>query len=119
MAHETTQIGSGVNPVTTFPATELRVDDDRKNKHQQKEHGSRQTKQSTADPTAIVKELNETMKMINTRVSFSVDKATKRTVVKVIDADTQKVIRQIPADEMLHIAAQINRLLGILVDDIG
>jgi flagellar protein FlaG len=117
MTQETTQIGGGVNPVGTLNSAETRVNDERK--PGQKESGSSTARKGPIDPDVIVKELNETMKMINTRVSFSVDRATKKTVVKVVDTDTGKIIRQIPTEEMLHISAQISRLLGIIVDDMG
>ena len=45
---------------------------------------------------------------------FSVDKDTGRTIVKVTDANTQEVIRQIPAEEVLKLAKEIDRMQGIL-----
>jgi len=65
---------------------------------------------------AIVKELNEAVHVINTNLSFSVDQPTGETVIKVINADTKEVIRQIPAEEMLRVAARIKDLLGVLYD---
>jgi len=76
-------------------------------------------KLSSQQVDALVKELNDTIRIINTRLSFSVDKVTKKTVVKVMDADTQEVIRQIPPEEMLRIAARITELLGVLFDEKG
>lgn len=45
---------------------------------------------------------------------FSVDHDTGRTVVKVTDANTQEVIRQIPAEEILQLAKEIDRMQGLL-----
>ena len=64
----------------------------------------------------LVKELNEAMKVINTAISFSVDKATGKTVITVTDADTKQVIRQIPSEEMMRVAERISQLLGVLFD---
>jgi flagellar protein FlaG len=36
-------------------------------------------------------------------------------VVKVVDTETDQVIRQIPSEEMLAIARNIDRLQGLLV----
>ena len=47
-------------------------------------------------------------------LKFSVDHDTGRTIVKVTDANTQEVIRQIPADEVLKLAKEIDRMQGLL-----
>jgi flagellar protein FlaG len=65
---------------------------------------------------AVVKELNDAIKIINTSISFSVDKVTGKTVIKVSDADTKQVIRQIPSEEMMRVAERITQLLGVLFD---
>jgi flagellar protein FlaG len=65
---------------------------------------------------AIVKELNEAMRIINTSITFSVDKPTGKTVIRVMDADTKQVIRQIPSEEMMRVAERITQLLGVLFD---
>lgn len=65
----------------------------------------------------LAKELNDAVKMFNTNISFSVDKDTGKTVIKVIDADTDEVLRQIPPEDALRIAAHMKELMGILYDD--
>jgi flagellar protein FlaG len=64
----------------------------------------------------VVTDLNESMQSINTSISFSIDSATKKTVIKVSDAATGKVIRQIPQEDMLRIAAHLSELVGLLYD---
>jgi flagellar protein FlaG len=64
-----------------------------------------------------VDELNEAMQTVGTALSFSVDKETGRTVVKVLDSKTGEVIRQIPAEEMVRIQQRIAKLMGVLFDD--
>ena len=64
----------------------------------------------------VVADLNRTMSLTNTKLSFSVDKASKQTVVKVLNSETQEVIRQIPSDEALKIAQHVQSLMGILYD---
>ena len=68
------------------------------------------------DAGTIVKELNDAVQIINTNLSFSVDEPTGKTVIKVINADTKEVIRQIPPEDMLRVAARIKDLLGVLFD---
>jgi len=43
-------------------------------------------------------------------VNFSVDNDSKDVVIKVVDAETQKVIRQIPSEDMLAISKRIKSL---------
>jgi flagellar protein FlaG len=46
---------------------------------------------------------------------FSVDKDSGRTVIKVVDSETGKVIRQIPPDEVLSIAKHLADSSGMLL----
>lgn len=73
-------------------------------------------KLSKEEITALVEELNKAMQMVGTTLAFYVDEHTKKTVVKVLDAQTHEVIRQIPPEQMLEISQKISELMGILVD---
>lgn len=48
-------------------------------------------------------------------LQFSLDEDSGRTVVKVVDASTKEVIRQIPSEEILAIAKALDRLQGLLI----
>ncbi|HEY9186568.1 MAG TPA: flagellar protein FlaG [Bacteroidota bacterium] len=65
----------------------------------------------------LAKQLNEDLKIFNTRVSFSIDDKTKKTVVKIIDSSNNEVIKQVPPDYLLKISQRISELLGLLVDE--
>lgn len=54
-----------------------------------------------------VQNLNDYVQNTKRELNFSVDEQTGKTVVKVIDFETKKLIRQIPADEILHLAQRI------------
>lgn len=54
--------------------------------------------------------LQELSQLKGWSVNFSIDQDLKETVVKVIDTDTKKVIRQIPSEDMLALAKRINEL---------
>ncbi|MGZ8289031.1 MAG: flagellar protein FlaG [Telluria sp.] len=62
-----------------------------------------------------VETINQTMKTLAPSLEFSIDTDSKRTVVKVIDQDTQEVIRQMPTVEALEIAKALDRLQGLLI----
>ena len=65
---------------------------------------------------SIVQELNTAMQSFTSDLEFSIDNTTKQTVVKVIDTNTNQVIRQIPSEEMLRVSQRIAELLGVLYD---
>ena len=49
-------------------------------------------------------------------VRFETDDATHQLVVKVVDSKTQKVIRQVPAEEMLGLREALSKYEGNFVD---
>jgi len=49
-------------------------------------------------------------------VRFENDDRAKEMVVKIVDSETQKVIRQVPAEELLGMKAALAELQGNLVD---
>jgi len=49
-----------------------------------------------------------------TSLRFSVDKTTGKTIVSVVDAQTQEVVRQIPAEEIMKMARALDRMQGLL-----
>ena len=46
---------------------------------------------------------------------FLVDEDTGRTVVKIVDRETDEVIKQIPSEEMMRIAKALDNLQGLLL----
>lgn len=64
----------------------------------------------------VATDLNQMMGMTNTKLSFSVDRASNKMVVSVVDSETQEVIRQIPSEDAIKVAQHIHGLMGILYD---
>lgn len=66
---------------------------------------------NVADATQLkeaVTKLNNYVQNVQRNLSFSVDKDSGQTVVKVYDVQTNELIRQIPSDESLKLAASIS-----------
>ena len=59
--------------------------------------------------------INKALEQSDQSLRFSVDHDTGITVVKVVDSNTDEVIRQIPSDEVIAISRSIDRLQGILL----
>ncbi len=70
---------------------------------------------STAELKQAVETINKSLKPIASGVQFSTDQDTGRTLVKVIDTETQAVLRQIPSQEVLAISKALDKLQGIVI----
>ncbi len=56
----------------------------------------------------LAQRLREYTQSMNRRVEFTVDEESGYTVIKVVDPETQKVIRQIPAEVTLRLARHLD-----------
>lgn len=72
---------------------------------------------SHEDKAGIVKQLNKTLEAFDTHVSLSVDEVSHQNVIRVVDSQTGKVIRQIPSEQLLKISQRITELLGVIYDE--
>lgn len=70
---------------------------------------------SHQDLQQAVKVMNDFVGTLNNSLNFTVDGETGKTVVKVMDMQTNEVIKQIPSEEMLAMAHAIDKLKGLLV----
>jgi flagellar protein FlaG len=52
----------------------------------------------------------------NSEVHFSIDEDSGRSVVKVVDTETQKVLRQFPSEQSLEIGKNLGKLKGMLIN---
>ena len=69
------------------------------------------------DVEGMVEALKDFSETLQTKLNFSVDDGTNSIVVKVIERDTDKVIRQIPPEEMLELQEKMQDLTGFLLND--
>jgi flagellar protein FlaG len=56
------------------------------------------------------------MSSLGVNLKFHIDEKTDIVQVEVRDPETQKLIRKIPADEMLELAASIEKMVGLFLD---
>jgi len=65
-------------------------------------------------------ELEEAVKKLNALVSqattimFSLDEESGRTIIRVVDTETQTLLRQIPNEEALAMSRNMDRLQGLI-----
>ena len=64
-----------------------------------------------------VDKVNQKIVPSKTRCEFSYHEDTKRVSIKVIDQNTEEVIREIPPEETLDMLSKMWELAGILIDE--
>jgi flagellar protein FlaG len=65
---------------------------------------------------AAVQSANAYVQSVASKLQFSLDQDSGRTVVKVVDTETEEVLRQFPSEEMLSISKSIDRMQGLLIN---
>lgn len=68
-----------------------------------------------ASLVTAVNKLNEFVAPALQTVEFAIDEQSERMVVKVIDTETKKVLRQIPNDEVLAMSKTLDKLQGLVI----
>ena len=88
---------------------------DGSNNQNEVKNQDRKVAKSTIDST--ISETNSKIKMSNTQLQYSIDEETQRISIKIIDKDTDKVIREVPPEETLEAIKKIWEIAGIIVDE--
>lgn len=83
-----------------------------KQKNEEKEHYI--SEKAVVD---AIEKANKALVMTKTQLEFSIHEKTKEIMVKVIDANTKEIIREIPPEKILDMVAKMLELSGILVDE--
>jgi flagellar protein FlaG len=103
------------NPVQDVLLKEARVLPERQPR--QVELPAEPQKVSRQDIEKQAKMLEQTFLAFNRRVVLSVNDQINQVIIKVVDAETDKVIKEIPAEEIQHLIARIKETIGLLVDE--
>jgi len=69
------------------------------------------------DVEEVVKNLNSITKNFNEKVQFSFHDKTNRIIIKVINSDTNEVVREIPAKYSLKLLEHFQEYLGLFIDE--
>lgn len=75
--------------------------------------------QQQPEPEQVQKAVESMKQLIEAKapnsLAFSIDDSTGKTIVKITDAETGEMIRQIPSEEMLEIARSLDKMQGMLL----
>mgnify|MGYP001774319540 CR=1 FL=1 len=64
-----------------------------------------------------VEALNEVMTLLERGINFEVDRDMDRTIIKVVDRETDEVIKQIPSEDLLKVIDHMQEMQHLLFDD--
>jgi len=74
------------------------------------------TESKAIDVKEAVEKINEFVQSQQKYVNFSIDEATNSTVIKVFKTQTGELLKQYPVEEILALAAKLQKNIGWLVD---
>ena len=104
-AEQTEQNGTGSSPAVADETAEH----DRKVEQEEKQTtGSKQIRKA-------IDEINK--KAVNSEAIFGIHDKTNRVMIKIIDKDTKKVIKEYPPEKTLDMIAKVWEMAGLMVDE--
>lgn len=71
------------------------------------------------DLQKLTKELNEKMKRIESKLTFSYNEVLHSLVVTIKDSNGDRIIREIPSQEVIKLTEKMRDILGIIFDKKG
>jgi flagellar protein FlaG len=72
---------------------------------------------SSEEIPGIVEKLNHQAAELNSRITFSFHEKTRQVIMKVINADTNEIIEEIPAKDLVKVLEHLKDFLGMFVDE--
>ena len=97
------------NSVDTVTAAIAKVSNSANQEGNQSQSGSKETARQAAQ---TYNKLTE-----NTKAVFGVNEATNRVTIKIVDKDTDEIIKEFPAEKTLDMIARVWEMAGIMVDE--
>lgn len=107
-------------PLTNMNSQNINLQRGKENQTEQiknQEFNQDKKKASLEDLKQAIDNLNKKLEILNSQLRIEIDKDTGIKVVKVIDKQTNEVIRQIPPDAVLKIAKYLDEVTGLLFNE--
>ncbi|MDM7272900.1 flagellar protein FlaG [Sulfurihydrogenibium azorense] len=65
----------------------------------------------------LIEELQNKISYLNKSLKIEIDRDINEPIIKIVEVETDKVIKQIPPDYMINIIKNINKMLGALFNE--
>ncbi|MFZ5754637.1 MAG: flagellar protein FlaG [Bacillota bacterium] len=66
---------------------------------------------------SAIEKANQKFELYEKRLEFSIHEETKQIMIKVINTQTEEVIKEIPPEKILDMVAKMMEMAGLLVDE--
>lgn len=87
-------------------------------KNRQEENGVTQQEKTAAQNAQVKKAVEDLNRQMKDSVAvFGIHEKTNRVTIKIVDKNTEKVIKEFPPEETLDMIAKVWEVAGILVDE--
>jgi flagellar protein FlaG len=93
------------NAVKPSPGGQQRVE---------KDNGNEKPSREAVEKTLV--KVNELAKSLSRKLSFSYDDRIDKIIVKVMEGDGKKIVRQIPPEEMIRLSLKMDEIMGMLIN---
>ena len=100
------------NSVDTITAAVAKVSNSANQEGQEGKGGQSSSNESARQAAQTYNKLTE-----NTKAVFGMNEATNRVTIKIVDKDTEEVIKEFPAEKTLDMIARVWEMAGIMVDE--
>ena len=74
-------------------------------------------KRSAEEIQKDIDAINKQLIIMNRSIQFSIDKSTQDIVVRVVDKESGKVIRQLPPESALHLREHMAEITGLIFEE--
>jgi flagellar protein FlaG len=75
--------------------------------------------EAPVDPAEAIRQIQSYLASSNRSLQFQLDAASGRTVIRVLNPETKEIVRQIPSEEVLKLAAAMRETLGGLLNELA
>ncbi|MCG6966522.1 MAG: flagellar protein FlaG [Chromatiaceae bacterium] len=77
----------------------------------------RETGKQAESLDSMVSDLNSLVRELHRELRFSIDQDSGDTVIKVVDRETEEVVRQIPSEELMRLRKRLQEAAGVIFQD--
>lgn len=88
-----------------------------KNAAYRQREAPRETEAPEPEIDSAVKDIERVSLAFNKKLRFEVDRRTDEIIVKVIDPETDKVIKVLPPEELQRLHSKLKEMIGLLFDE--
>lgn len=71
---------------------------------------------SAREAESAITKINQTTEAFNIGLRFKLHEASDRVMVQIIDVEENEIIKEIPPEKLLNLAAQIQDMIGLMLD---